>query len=574
MNKENNLNIEKIFNLALKDHKENNFKSAEKNYKKILIEQPNHFNTLYLLGTLNFQIQKFSEAKKSFEQAISIKPNHAELCNNFGATLISIGEHERAKEYLQRAINILPKYAQAHNNLGSAFKELKDYVKSIYFFEKAIHIQPNLIDPYINLGIVFKELGDFNKAILYFQKTIKINPQNIKAHQNLMESYENLNKEKDLIQAIINAKKLIGDNPVIRLYESVILYNSNKFVEAKDLLEKISFDDADLKNESKRIITLANSCDRLGDNEKAYNYFVEANNLFLNLRKVNLFDKNKYIKIIKDRVDFFTKSNIQKWNKLKLSNEKQDPIFLVGFPRSGTTLLDTILRSHPLIEVVEEKPIINQLVDSLNKLSNKGLKNLEKINEIQVEKLRKIYFDSFDTQIKNKNKSKIYIDKLPLNIVYAGEIIRIFPNAKFIVLIRHPYDCVFSCFMQNFELNDAMANFSNLGDAARLYDYVMSLWMQYLSIFKINYCEVKYENLIKDFKPTVSSVLKFLNLPWDNSVAAYTKTAKERDNIATPSYNQVIKPLYSHASGRWKRYEKQMSNTDIFLKKWLEKYNY
>jgi len=127
---------------------------------------------------------------------------------------------------------------------------------------------------------------------------------------------------------------------------------------------------------------------------------------------------------------------------------------------------------------------------------------------------------------------------------------------------------------KNFELNDAMANFLNLKDGARLYDYVMSLWMQYLSIFKINHCEVKYENIIKDFKPTVNSVLKFLNLLWNNSVVKYSTTAKERDNIATPCYNQVIKPLYSHASGRWERYENQMSNINPFLKKWLGKCNY
>jgi len=574
MNKKNNLNIEKIFNLALQDHKENKFKSAENTYKKILIKYPNHFNTLYLLGTLNFQIQKFNEARKNFEKAISIKPNHAELCNNFGATLIEIGEYKSAINYLENAINILPKYAEAYNNLGSAFKELKDYTKAIQFFEKAIKIQPNFIDSYINLGIVFKELGNFNKAIFYFQETIKAHPQNIKAHQNLMESYENLNQEEELKKAILNAKKLISDDPIIRLYEGIILYNVNKFLEAKNILEKISFSAKDIKNESKRVLILGNCYDRIGDNKKAYNYFVEANNLFLNLRKVNLFDKNRYIKIIKDRENFFIKSNIKKWNKLKVPNEKRSPIFLVGFPRSGTTLLDTILRSHPLIEVVEEKPIINKLVDSLNKLSNKGLENLKTINETQAENLRKVYFDSLDSQIKNKNNSKIYIDKLPLNIVYAGEIVRIFPNAKFIVLLRHPYDCVFSCFMQNFELNDAMANFLNLEDAARLYDYVMGLWMQYLSILKINYCEVKYENIIKDFKPTVSSVLKFLNLSWDNSVVEYSTTAKERDNIATPSYNQVTKPLYSHASGRWKGYKNQMSNIDPFLKKWLEKYNY
>ena len=574
MNKENNLSIDEIFNLAFKDHKESKFKSAENNYNKILIKDPNHFNTLYLLGTLNFQTQKFDKAKKNFEKAILIKPNHAELCNNFGATLIQMGEYTDSIKYLKNAINILPKYAEAYNNLGSVFKELKDYGKSIPLFEKAIQIQPNFIDSYINLGIVFKELGDFTKAIIFFQNAIKIYPQNVQAHQNLMESYEKINQEKELKKAILNAKNLIKENPIIRMYESIILYNSDKFAEAKKCLEKISFNVHDLKNESKRVLILAKCCDRIGENEKAYNYFLEANNLFLNSRKVNLFDKNRYLKIIKHRENFFSKSNIKKWNKLKPANKARVPIFLVGFPRSGTTLLDTILRSHPRIEVVEEKPIINKLVDSLNTLSKKGLENLENINEKQLENLRKTYFDSLDNQIKNKNSSKIYIDKLPLNIIYAGEIIRIFPNAKFIVSLRHPHDCVLSCFMQNFKLNDAMANFLNLEDAANLYDYVMSLWMQYLSIFKINYCEVKYENLLKDFKPTVSSVLKFLNLSWDESLVEYSMTAKKRDNIATPSYNQVIKPLYSHASGRWKRYENQMKNINPILKKWVEKYNY
>jgi tetratricopeptide (TPR) repeat protein len=574
MNKEINLNIEKIFNLALQDHRVSKFQSAEDNYKKVLEKDPNHFNTLYLLGTLYFQTQKFDEAKKKFEKSILIQPNHAELCNNFGATLIEMGEYEKSINYLQNAINVNPNYAQAYNNLGSAFRELKEFKKSISLFEKAIHIRPNLIDSYNNLGIVFKELGDFNKAILYFKKAIEFDAQNIRAHQNLMESYETLNQEKELNQAILNAKKFIKVNQIVKLYECVVLYNLNKFSEAKDYLEKISFNDQDLKNESKRVIILANCYDRIGDYNKAYNFFVKANDLSLKLRKVNFFDKNRYLKIIEDREIFFSKSDIKKWKILKPHRTKPDPVFLVGFPRSGTTLLDTALRSHPLIEVIEEKPIVNKLIDSLNKLSNKGLRNLESITENQVEQLRKIYFDYLDSQIKNKNNSKIYIDKLPLNIVYAGEIFRIFPNAKFIVSLRHPYDCVLSCFMQNFELNDAMANFTNLEDSAKLYDSVMRLWTRYLTMYKIKYCEIKYENLVIDFKPTVNSVLTFLNLPWDNSVLEYSKTAKKRKNIATPSYNQVIKPLYSHASGRWKKYEDKMLNINLALKKWVSKYNY
>ena len=566
--------LEKLFTLALKDHKENKLGSAENYYKKILKQNPKNFNALYLLGTLFFQKKNFNKAIINFENALLINPDHAELCNNYGAALIQIGEYKKSINYFQNAIKIKPNYAQAYNNFGSALKELKEYKKSATLFEKAIQIEPNLVDSYINLGIIFKELGDFSKAIFYFQETIKIHPTNIKAHQNLMESYEKTNQDKELQKAILNAKNLIKENSIIKLYESIILYNSNKFTEAKESLKKISFDTEDIRNESRRVITLAHCYDRIGDSKKAFKNFSKANNLFLNLRTVNFFDKNRYLQRIDKRKAFFEKSIIKKWKTIKLLNARPNPVFLIGFPRSGTTLLDSILNSHPSIEVIEEKPMVSKLIESLSKLPGGGLQDLEKIDEIQIKKLKKIYFDSLDMQINNKKNSKIYIDKFPLNIIYIGEIFRIFPNAKFIISVRHPYDCVLSCFMQNFELNDAMANFLTIKDSAKLYDSVMSLWMQYLSIFEIKYHNVKYENLIQKFNPTVKSILNFLELPWDDSVLKYSKTAKQKKNIATPSYKQVIKPIYPHASGRWKRYENEMSNVNLILKKWVNKFDY
>ena len=566
--------LEELLNSGLKNHKENNLEGAENYYTKILKKDSKNFNALYLLGTIFFQKKKFDKAIKSFESAILINPNHAELCNNYGATLIQTGEYKKSINYFQKAIKIKPNYAQAYNNFGSALKELNEHKKSLTFYEKAIQIEPNLVDPYLNQGIVFKELGDFEKAIFYFSKTLNIHPENIKGHQNLMESYEKTNQEKNFQKAVQNAKTLIKDNPIVKLYESIILYNSNKFTEAKDLLEKISFNADDMGNEGKRVITLAQCYDRIGDSKNAFKNFSTANNIFLNLRTVNFFDKNRYLKIIDDRISFFAKTNIKNWTVLKLSSKRPDPIFLIGFPRSGTTLIDTILNSHPSVEVIEEKPMVGKLIESLAKLPDGGLKNLEKINEANTEKLKNIYFNFLDKQIEKKSNHKTYIDKFPLNIVHVGEIFRMFPNAKFIVALRHPYDCVLSCFMQNFELNDAMANFFTIEDSAKLYDSVMSLWVKYLSIFKIKYHNVKYENLIKEFNPTIQSILSFLELPWDDSVLKYSRTAQQKSNIATPSYKQVIKPIYSYASGRWKRYENEMQNVNSILEKWVNKFDY
>jgi len=538
MNKKS-LTIKETFALAVQNQQKNNLQVAENLYKETLKTNPNHFGSIFYLGTLFVQIQKF----------------------------------ELAKPLLQKAIQINPNYAAAHNNLGATLKELGEYQNAINCCQKAIKINPNYADAHYNLGLVFKELGEFKKAINCFKKAIQIRPSYIIAHQNLMEVYEKTNQERELKSAISNAQTLIKDNPIIKLYEGILLSRNEKFVEAKNCLKLISFETNETNKEILRVSALAKCYDRIGDANKAFGYFKKAN-LLTQSTKMKNFDKNKYLQEIKIRKEFFKKSNIEKWPTLKQPDNEPSPIFLIGFPRSGTTLLDTILRSHPLIEVVEEQFMVEQLINSLNQLPNGGLEGLKEIKNEQIIKIRKTYFESLESQIQNKNNTKLYIDKLPLNIIHVGEIVRIFPNAKFIVSLRHPCDCVLSCFMQDFELNDAMANFLNLDDAAHLYDAVMNLWTQYTSIFSINYHEVKYEKLIENFEPTVRSILNFLELSWDDSVLNYLITAKKRDRIATPSYYQVTKPIYSYAIGRWRRYRKQTSNIYPILESWIKKFNY
>ena len=520
------------------------------------------------------QTQRFELAIPLLSKATQINPNYAAAHNNLGAALKELGEYQSAIKCCKKAIQISPNYADAHNNLGAALKEVGEYPNAISCSQKAIQIQPDLESAHLNLGLVFQELGEFKKSISCFQKAIQIRPSYIKAHQNLMEAYEKTNQKKELKSAILNAQTLIKDNPIIKLYKGIMFNNNEEFPEAKNCLESISFDTKNIKNEILRVSTLAKCYDRTEDSDKAFNYFTKANKLFPQIRKVKYFDKNRYLEEIKIRKNYFKKFTIEKWSTLKLSSKEPSPIFLIGFPRSGTTFLDTILRSHPLIEVIEEKFMVKKLIDSLSQLPNGGLQGLKEIENDQLEKIRKTYFESLRLHIKNKNTSKLYIDKLPLNIIHVGEIIRVFPDAKFIVSLRHPCDCVLSCFMQDFELNDAMANFLDLDDAAHLYDDVMHLWTQYTSIFSINYHEIKYENLVKNFEPTVKSILNFLKLSWNTSMLEYSKTATKRENIATPSYAQVIKPIYSYAIGRWKRYEKQTTNIYPILEKWIKKFNY
>ena len=478
-----------------------------------------------------------------------------------------------AENLYKEILEINPNDVATLNNLGNVLKESRKYEEAIFHYEKALITKPQDIITNYNLGLLFKELKKFQKSISFYKKVIKIDSKHIQSYHDLMDIYENTNDYEKLKKIIIDAKIFLKNNSIIKLYEGSLLYKNKKFTEAINNLESFSFDTNKIKQERFRVSTLGKCYDLSKNADKAFDYFIKTNDLSFQLKGNNI-SKDLYLKEIEKKLKFFRKFKKEKWPPLETPNTRPNPIFMIGFPRSGTTLLDTILRSHPSIEVIEEKPMVDKLIYSLNELTKNNYENLKKIEIDQIKKIRNIYFKNLDIHIQNNHNSKIYIDKLPLNIINVGEIYRIFPKAKFIFSLRHPCDCVLSCFMQNFELNNAMANFLNLEDSAKLYDSVMKLWTQYISIFPINYHEIRYENIISDFESTIKSVLDFLGLPWDKSVLEYYKTARKKDRIYTPSYTQVIKPIYSHASGRWKMYKKQIKNIYPILEPWKKKFNY
>lgn len=520
------------------------------------------------------KLKKLKMAENKAKRLVKIHPNNFIIFDYLAKILVDQKKYREAIVNYKHILTMNPNYYAGYNNLGIVLKNLGSLKEASACYRKAIDIEPNFPQAYNNLGNVLYESGKANESIACYKKAIKIRPQYIKAHQNLMEAYEKTNKEQSLKEALSNAKILIKNHPITKLYNGIVLSKSDKFYDAIDCLESISFTLDETKSEIQRVSTLAKSYDRIGNAEKAFEYFKQSNSLVPLIKKEINLDKNRYLNKIKIRIKFFKKLNTKKWLPLKSSITRPDPIFLIGFPRSGTTLLDTALRTHPLIEVVEEKFMIEKMIDSLKQLSQNKLEGLKKIQNSQLKKIRKVYFDSFESEITKKNNSKVFIDKLPLNIIHIGEIIKVFPNAKFIFSLRHPCDCVLSCYMQNFELNDAMTNFLDLEDTAHLYHQVMSLWSQYITIFPIKYHTVKYENLVENFEQTIRSLLNFLKLPWDSSMLKYSLTAKNRKRISTPSYNQVIKPIYSHANGRWRRYSKPISRIYPTLKPWINKFNY
>lgn len=245
------------------------------------------------------------------------------------------------------------------------------------------------------------------------------------------------------------------------------------------------------------------------------------------------------------------------------------PVFLVAFPRSGTTLLDTFLMGHPDVTVLEEQPMLESASREFRDLTE-----LDSADADHIERAREVYFAELDRHMPQGAAGRMVIDKLPLAMTGAVLIHRLFPDARFIFARRHPADSVLSNYLQAFQLNDAMANFLDLGDAAAFYDIAMSLWYRARETLNLDVREIAYEDLVADQEATLKPLVEWLGLSWDDSLLDHQRTAADRGVIVTPSYDQVTQPVHRRAAGRWRRYASHLKPILPTLDPWARRLGY
>jgi hypothetical protein len=246
------------------------------------------------------------------------------------------------------------------------------------------------------------------------------------------------------------------------------------------------------------------------------------------------------------------------------------PAFLVGFPRSGTTLLEQILDAHPGVASIEEQYLLEPHFQGHARAHPHWLADLDQATR---ERIRARYVASVLAR-RPDAAGRVMVDKLPLRLTQAGAVQRLFPEARFLFALRHPYDVVLSCFMQELQPNPAMTNLYTLAGAARFYDLVMSMWEQHRAQQPLSVVTVRYEALVEDLEAEVRPALAHLGLDWDPRVEAFAEHARGR-RIRTPSYAQVSKPLYTSARARFVDYLPHFSaEVRALLDPWVERWGY
>jgi len=528
------------------------------------------------LGLALKALGRYDEAELAYLGALACAPGAAGALNNLGNVLRQQDRMAEAERAFRRAVKANPEMPEAYNNLGAVLRLLGRTEESIEVFEQAVAVRPDYVDARVNLGNALLEVNRLDDARAAYETVLASEPKHVDANVNMARMFERTN-ELDRAGAYLDAVADVGEAFAnYGLCRARVWRRTGEYQAAREVLERLLAREAELSDIQKNELDflLGEVCDRLTDPDAAFAAFARGNRRAAQAVTARRVSKDAYLAEIETLLEAFTPEWVGRWSTpTPPESDRPAPVFLVGFPRSGTTLLDSVLRSHPQVQVIEERQTLERLLPSLRNSRFGFPEVLARLNDRDLKFLHDGYAEVIGEYV-DPDAGGIIVDKLPLRSVFAGVAQRIFPDARFVFALRHPCDVALSGFMQHFAPNNAMANFYTLEDIAHLYDRVMTLWTRYRELLPMQIYTVRYEDLVADFSSVVEPLIDFLGLPWDDAVADYRETARRRGLINTPSYRQVTEPLYTRARGRWERYRDHMAPVLPTLLPWARHWGY
>ncbi len=589
------------YGLVLKD--QGNLAEAIAFFQRALAVNPRDVGALTNLGVARHEQGKLDDAITAYRQVLSISPKDMFALNNLAAVLRDKGDLKEAEALYQKVNDLYPEFIEAYIGLGLVYKKQARFDEAIASFRKALDIKQNYLDSWRHLAVIHTEQGNFDKAsaayeeivkmvpddfdaftklgILYqktgkldqalrnIKKALEINPEFLPARSGLVETLERYNKVEEAYSEALKALEIAPNDVSLNINTAICERRTGEFQKAFDRLNRVDAGSLDLIDQRQLFFELGRLYDRTGDYDKAYNSFLLGNRAS---QKINeKVDKNYFL----NRIDIL-QNQFQECKTVPPSEASligRAPVFLIGFPRSGTTLLDQILDSHPKVQTMEEKDIMASLENKVADPFEEYLSLWHELTPDLIKVLQSDYFSKVGDYLHLQPKS-ILIDRMPLNIMRAALIWRVFPDAKFILAIRHSLDVCLSCFMQDFVINEANANFFTVDDAVNFYVKVMDLWRLYTELLPLQYHMVRYEDLVEDLEGEGRRLMDFLGVEWDSSALKFYEHAKAKGRIGTASYHQVTQAIYKHAKYRWLRYEKHLAPMHIKLAPLLDYFGY
>lgn len=503
------------------------------------------------------------EAAALFEENVRADPLDFESWGNLGVCRLTIGHAAAAIEEIEASLRLRrdqqrfrDKWAEAQVVAGvgeDGLKRARDFA------------QDNPRDILVKVTIARLEdlLGRPEHARAALEAALGLDPHNAPALVALARLHERENRLAEMAAMIARIEALPVPVPELPMLRAQLAFRRGELEQALSLARSLPAD-ADV---GARAQLLGQVHDRLGNAAEAFSAF-SVMNRDNGISQVVLDARAADFRTALDARTRSLSRDLIRGRPVDYALNRPQPIFIVGFPRSGTTLLDTLMMGHPQLCIAEEKPMLDRIVREMG-----GHGRLWGLDPDELDRLRTLYFDEAERHV-DALGDRILVDKQPFAMAEAPLIHRLFPAARFVFVQRHPCDAVLSCFITRFEPNSALANFTTLEGTAILYEQTMRLWSKSRAVLPMTAHFVRYERLVEEPEAEMRALLNFLGLEWRDAMLDHVATATRRRFIGTPSYAQVAEPLYDRSIGRWRRYRAQMEPVLPRLDTWIDRLGY
>jgi len=554
------------------------WEAAEEQCTRVIREKPAAVTAWSMLGRSHAERQQYEKAIEANRQALHLRPDLRQALVGLGFALYHLDRWEESLEHFRHALRIAPNLAQAHFGLGSSLLKMRNLQEALHHMSEAARLGPNHGEAHLGVGTVLSLMGRQQESVAHLRKAIQLQPNLSFAYITLAATLMTLSEpeeaqqlcnhvlamEPDNIEAISLATTIdqhLGDidkaherlKPLIEsgnrdvnvaLAYSTICSSLGETATGVDYMKHILRDDRSITGTGRLNLhfNLGKLYDKQKDYKQAFEHYRRGNEI-----KHAEFDPQQQTAETDTLIAIHTRALQDTLPRATQGSDR--PVFIIGMPRSGTSLTEQILASHPDIFGAGELPNVIRISEWLNKATGQAGYPLfvPHLAQQLVDDAAQQYLDHIATL--SPDAARV-VDKMPGNFMFIGLIELLFPNARIIHTRRNPLDTCLSCYFQNFSRSHPYSyDLANLGVFYRNYERTMQHWRDTISLPML---EVQYEDMIADQEAGSRRIVEFCGLEWDEQCMDFHKTERY---VATASYDQVRQPIYKSSVSRWKNYE-------------------
>ena len=496
------------------------------------------------LGLTLHDLERQREALSAYETSLKHRPQDAEVLNNYANTLKSIGRFEQAIEFFEKSLALKPSYAKAHFNLGNAYKEMGQLDEAVDAYQAALALDPKFVESINNLGTVYKTQGKVDNAVEAYNAALKANPVFASAHNNLGNVLKDQGKIDDAKEAYHKALAIDPHHAEAhRNLSSLIKYKEGD-AQIKTVADLLETPNLPTSERCSLHFTYAKMQEDLGQTKDAFDHYVKGGQLRMSLLGYDITQDKQLFEAIKATAPSI-KENAPTLYKARATHS---PIFILGMPRSGTTLVEQIISCHSQVHGAGELTLLARHGHALRN-------GQEAATAPAILQLRNAYLEDLEKLSQGK---PFVTDKMPQNFLFIALILTALPEAKIIHTRRDPAATCWSNFKHYFSANGIGYSYG-LSETAEYYNLYKNLMMFWEDMFPDRIYRLDYDSLTQDQEKETRNLIAHLGLDWEEACLHPQRNTR---SVATASQQQVRQKVYQGSSQSWKKFEAYLG--DVF----------